>query len=1118
MKNLLTYLFAILALVACSDSGTESGGNGGGGQEIPKQPEITLSTTAADFSTDGGSNVITFTSSEAWIAEIVNTRADDWCSIEPTSGPAGSAKITITTKENDTPDDRTASIIIKAGTASKTINVSQKQKDALTVTSSKFEVSAEGGEITIEVKANINFDFEIDEDAEDWITHRSTRALKTSQLVFEIDKNEDTENRKANISISSGNLRETVTIYQEGNEPTIILSDDEFMVSSSKETIAIDVKSNVDVSVDVSNNVNWIKENTTRAFSTNTYYFDIAQNDGYDARTAEIKFTNKENGIYEKVKITQMQRDAIVIAYSEYTFDENGGKLDFEIKTNVEFKVSISSDAQSWIKQVDTRGLQSKTLHFDIAANNTDNDREGVITLSGGDAKQTITVIQVVTPSQIIYTSVDGKIVTPNVEAFGNAKIVSNVYENGQGVITLDRTITSIPKGAFKLSEKLETICLPASAVSIGDSAFSDCSGLASVEMGDKIVNIGNNAFHGCSSLANIIIPESVLEIGAGAFSNCSSLKIVNIPISVTEIKNGTFARCSTMEEVKIQSNVVRIGKYAFNLCSSLRSISIPKSVTIIDDCAFYECSELVEVSIPNTVTTIGSYAFFSCKKLEIISIPELITEIKDGLFYGCSSIKSIVIPDKVEAIGVSAFCLCTELSSITVPINVKSIGFLAFSNCYNLSSVNCKPIVPPSLSWDTFAVCEKLSVINVPDEAVESYKSASVWSGYANKIVGYNFNNEDSGTVVPTNEIWYTSIDGNVVNLGFNYNGDSFGANIVSNVYENGKGVITFDGEVTKIADSAFSTTLFAEQTSTLQSITIPNSVNIIGDDAFQYCISLSNVVIPDGVEKIGSGAFSCCYNLTQISLPDDIQYIGQSAFACTGITSITIPENAILEENIVWGCDKLKSIYGRYASSDNRCWIVEDVLQFFAPAGLSEYTIPDGVTKIGKQSFSATHLSKITIPSSVTTIAFQAFDQCHYLESVIIPVGVKHIEGCAFMSCDELKDVTIPSSVTDIEAMAFSHCGNLEIVNCKPTTPPSITRLNGISSINIFNECNKLKTINVPHESVANYKNASGWSECSDKIVGYDFDGESGFDNPSGSEDDSDLENPEDGGTTGW
>ena len=130
MKKFFYTLFAILAFVACSESDVDNGGNSGGGQTPPKQPEITLSTAAADFSTDGGSNVITFTSSEAWTAQVVNSRADDWCSIEPTSGPAGSAKITVTTTANDTPDDRTASIIIKAGTASKTINVLQKKKVA----------------------------------------------------------------------------------------------------------------------------------------------------------------------------------------------------------------------------------------------------------------------------------------------------------------------------------------------------------------------------------------------------------------------------------------------------------------------------------------------------------------------------------------------------------------------------------------------------------------------------------------------------------------------------------------------------------------------------------------------------------------------------------------------------------------------------------------------------------------------------------------------------------------------------------------------------------------------------------------------------------------------------
>ena len=394
MRHFFYTLFAILSFVACSESDVDNGGNNGGGQAPPKQPEITLNATAADFSTDGGSDEITFTSSAAWTAEVINSRADAWCSINPTSGEAGNAKITVTTTANDTPDDRTASIIIKAGSASKTINISQKQKDALTVTASKFEVGAEGGEVTIEVKANIDFEYAIEESAKEWITYQTTRAIKTSTLVFKVAENESEEKRECKIVIKSGEFNETVTIYQAGSTPTIILTKDKFSVPSAANTITVEVKSNVDVAVEMPDNAEWIKESTTRAFSTNTYNFDIEQNESYDNRTAEIKFTNKENDLYEVVTITQMQRDAIVVADTEYEFYMDGGELDFEIQTNVDISVSISDNAKSWIQQVETRKLETKALYFNIAAYSAEEDREGTITISGGDATQVIKIKQ----------------------------------------------------------------------------------------------------------------------------------------------------------------------------------------------------------------------------------------------------------------------------------------------------------------------------------------------------------------------------------------------------------------------------------------------------------------------------------------------------------------------------------------------------------------------------------------------------------------------------------------------------------------------------------------------------------------------------------------------------
>ena len=225
---------------------------------------------------------------------------------------------------------------------------------------------------------------------------------------------------------------------------------------------------------------------------------------------------------------------------------------------------------------------------------------------------------------------------------------------------------------------------------------------------------------------------------------------------------------------------------------------------------------------------------------------------------------------------------------------------------------------------------------------------------------------------------------------------------------------------------------------------------------------ISFTELAYFTGLSYIANEAFWGCVSLKKIELPHNITSIGEAAFS--------------------W-CTSLTTFYGKFASEDNRCLIVDGKLIAFAPAGLIEYTIPDSVTSIGEAAFlGCTSLTSVTIPDSVTSIGEEAFYNCGSLTSVTIPDSVTTIGDFAFDSCYSLTSVTIPDSVTEIGWYAFIYCSSLESVYCKPTTPPA-------GRYYMFESSASGRKIYVPTASVEAYKSAAGWSNYASDIVGYEF-----------------------------
>ena len=628
-------------------------------------------------------------------------------------------------------------------------------------------------------------------------------------------------------------------------------------------------------------------------------------------------------------------------------------------------------------------------------------------------------------------------------------------YSKSLTSVTIPNSVTSIGEYAFFNCTGLTSAVIPSGVTSIGNKTFYWCESLTSVTIPNSVTSIGDYAFHECASLTSIMIPNSVTSIGNHAFWNCDNLKSIIIPNKVTSIEHDTFQGCKSLESVIIPNSVTSIGSNAFANCKSLTSITIPSSVTSIGDEAFYQCSGLTNATISNGVTNIGNEAFQSCTNLTSVTLPNSVTELGDAVFrncirlttvtipegltsipeytfYYCQSITSITVPSKVTSIGSNAFYYCTKLANVSIPSSVTSIGDAAFCKCGKLTTVyysgseaqwNAISIGsdndPLTSATKRYNICKyavtggsitfdkATGTITDCDTSVTAANIPSKIDGVVVTSIGVNafFNCENLTSVTIPDSVT------RIYSCAFEYCTSLTSVTIPSSVTSIAKNAFASCTSLKSInvtaANTAYSSAngvLFNKDKTVLveypegksdASYTIPNSVTSIGEDAFEYCKSLTSITIPNSVTSIGLSAFNNCKSLTSVTIPDSVTSIGYCVFRnCTGLTSITIP-------------DSVTSI--GYAA-------------FSGCTGLTSITIPDSVTSIGSSAFShCKSLTSVTIPNSVTSIGNSAFYYCKSLTSVDIPNSVTGIGSYAFKDCTGLTDVYYLGSAEQWKAISI-------------------------------------------------------------------------------------------------
>ena len=407
------------------------------------------------------------------------------------------------------------------------------------------------------------------------------------------------------------------------------------------------------------------------------------------------------------------------------------------------------------------------------------------------------------------------------------------------GTLTISGTGTmdsyssdSAPWGAY--AEEITAVVAKEGVANIGSNAFSYCSNLTDVTLPDSMVSIDNYAFNKCYSLEEVQLPASTTEIGSAAFANCESLRSVNIPYGVTEIQTGTFNGCISLTEITIPGSVKTIGRNAFYR-SGLTSVYIPDSVTTISTYAFSECTDLETVRLSQNLTKIDSYAFEQCSSLTEINIPSTVTMIGVDPFRDCASLAGIWVDEANTRYSSDARGVLFDKRQTTL--------------MYAPGAIAGRYIVPDTvriIDDRAFQCCDQLISVEL----------------HANV---YSIGDGAFSQCASLKGIW---VDAN----NYSYSSDGYG--------------VLFD---------KYQQTLLQAPGAISGVYAVPDSVRVIGENAFGYCKKLTEVTLPHNLEQIEQVAFSNCPGITSMVIPQNVSEVGSSAFAGeTGMKTLVITSGA--------------------------------------------------------------------------------------------------------------------------------------------------------------------------------------------------------------------------------
>ena len=812
--------------------------------------------------------------------------------------------------------------------------------------------------------------------------------------------------------------------------------------------------------------------------------------------TLENIGANAFNGVAKGIRVQVAWPSPLVIAdgtFSNFEQVEEGsinGRLFVPDGTKDDYQAAAGWNWFYFVEEGTIADYAQKIINFAdestkdacVAAFDTDND--GYLTT---DEAAAVTSIGTIFQGAEIGSFDEFKYFTAVTAIDDNAFNGSTITK-----ITLPESVKSIGENAFAFCNNLTTFFVPATIDYIGNGAFKSCAKLTTITVDEQNPNYMSSIgtlftkdrsiliqYPAKNSYKSVAFPEDVLTVAPEAFLGASVLESITLSSSIQTIGEKAFANMTALKTVKVAwaaplavpSNTfegVDVANATLNVPNGTETLYQEADVwkdfgktTTYKAFIVFKDAETEKICVENwdtnkdgklsyseaeAVTEIGSLFMGNTDITSFTELAEFtgITEIPDNAFYGCTFLASVALPKTVTKIGNSAFEGCSVLTNTTLPAALTNIGEKAFYACDAFTTVTV-PAKVAEIGKGAFGNCQSLKSI-----AVSS-------SNAAYRAIGNVLFTRDSTTVV--------AFPAAIARTSFYVEKPVF-----KNIYP-----YAFSGAIN------LKTVIF-------------NTVETIGEYAFEKCLDLTTITIGDNVKTIGQHAFDNCQNLQSITIPTNVASFGEGAFngmpaavrcQVSWDTPPTIPANTFsnFEElgegqisGILFVPEGTKSLYenaqgwnffsiiyeGKMSDydatlitfADNEvkklavaAWDTDgdNQLSFDEAAAVTTLgTVFTGhkinsfnelvnftaLTEIADSAFKNTGLAAITMPETITRIGVSAFQGTAVSKWNSLP-GLKEYADSAFAYNTGFTAITLSSNIEKFGTGVFKGCPNLTSIN---------------------------------------------------------------------------------------